>query len=777
MGAPRFTTISRASGLIALLTGLGCFTGDELVNQPCEADADCNPAIVMFGEHIRCIDRICGYVPRCGDGLVGAGEACDDGNQVDDDECSNACTLPSCGDGIRQSGEACDDGNPRNDDSCLATCREPSCGDGFVWEQGGEACDDGDDDSSDECVRCRSAVCGDGELHTGVEACDDGNLDNTDGCTIACKFSTCGDGVVQGIEACDDGNAIDTDNCLSNCKTATCGDGFLWAAAGEQCDDGNQEGTDDCVDCEPASCGDGVVHAGVEACDDGNKLDTDACSNACELTSCGDGVVQDGEQCDDGNAADDDDCPTTCKHASCGDGFIHAEGGEVCDDGNQDVADACTLCSLAVCGDGFVHGGVEACDDAATPDVCAGCVQSVCDDGIYNPLTEPCEDNNDDPGDGCDECRKGAEVIASGSQATHTCIIRDGRPLCWGNNYLGRLGYGTTANLGDEPSDIPFDRPTTYDPLGKSAVLITTGGQHTCAVPDQADDPGLVHCWGHNRHGQCGAFYSKADKDNVRLDPVPVWVGPSPILDLTAGERYTCALDQAGDVRCWGDQSYGTLESPNMPGYETPLKIDLGAPAVDVAAGKYFACALTNTGDTYCWGDNTQQTFSDAPDPQLPPTLVPELTDATQVAAGELHVCVLRNDGAVACRSPQGLHSQTFCSPYCGGPFVAIQAGGQHTCALSAANKTITCWGAGYYGQTGNLGFNSPTKFTFDAVVLDIHVSYYNTCALLVGGKVRCLGGNAFGQSGVGHTSVVFSSKVCAAGVFAEADVADCIMK
>ena len=27
----------------------------------------------------------------CGDGAVGPGEGCDDGNEVDDDECTNAC--------------------------------------------------------------------------------------------------------------------------------------------------------------------------------------------------------------------------------------------------------------------------------------------------------------------------------------------------------------------------------------------------------------------------------------------------------------------------------------------------------------------------------------------------------------------------------------------------------------------------------------------------------------------------------------------------------------
>jgi cysteine-rich repeat protein len=47
----------------------------------------------------------------------------------------------------------------------------------------------------------------------------------------------------------------------------------------------------------------------VELCDDGNDIDTDACTNACEPATCGDGIVHEGvEECDDGNQVDGDGC-------------------------------------------------------------------------------------------------------------------------------------------------------------------------------------------------------------------------------------------------------------------------------------------------------------------------------------------------------------------------------------------------------------------------------------------------------------------------------------
>ncbi|HBQ14783.1 MAG TPA: hypothetical protein DEF51_27860, partial [Myxococcales bacterium] len=67
---------------------------------------------------------------------------CDDGNRVDDDTCTNACTRARCGDGVLQSGEECDDGNTDPSDTCTTACRAAVCGDGFL-QVGVEACDDG----------------------------------------------------------------------------------------------------------------------------------------------------------------------------------------------------------------------------------------------------------------------------------------------------------------------------------------------------------------------------------------------------------------------------------------------------------------------------------------------------------------------------------------------------------------------------------------------------------------------------------------------------------
>ena len=87
--------------------------------------------------------------PLCGDGVVDDGEECDDGNPVNEDECTNECVLNVCGDGILWEGmEECDDGNEDDSDACVAGCVAATCDDGFLYvgsetdvDCGGETCE------------------------------------------------------------------------------------------------------------------------------------------------------------------------------------------------------------------------------------------------------------------------------------------------------------------------------------------------------------------------------------------------------------------------------------------------------------------------------------------------------------------------------------------------------------------------------------------------------------------------------------------------------------
>ncbi|HUS27159.1 MAG TPA: DUF4215 domain-containing protein [Kofleriaceae bacterium] len=69
-------------------------------------------------------DGQCTTEPVCGNGIVEAGEQCDDGNTLPGDGCCDLCEIevPVCGNGIKELGEECDDGNLVNGDGCSTAC-------------------------------------------------------------------------------------------------------------------------------------------------------------------------------------------------------------------------------------------------------------------------------------------------------------------------------------------------------------------------------------------------------------------------------------------------------------------------------------------------------------------------------------------------------------------------------------------------------------------------------------------------------------------------------
>jgi cysteine-rich repeat protein len=107
-------------------------------------------------------DAECNLEPgwQCGDGVLSTDceEQCDDGPGNDDvtpNACRTDCRHAHCGDGILDAGEGCDDGNRTSCDGCSDLCvPEPglTCGDGIPEVLCGEECDDGNAIVGDGCA-------------------------------------------------------------------------------------------------------------------------------------------------------------------------------------------------------------------------------------------------------------------------------------------------------------------------------------------------------------------------------------------------------------------------------------------------------------------------------------------------------------------------------------------------------------------------------------------------------------------------------------------------
>ncbi|MCA9662041.1 MAG: DUF4215 domain-containing protein, partial [Myxococcales bacterium] len=103
----------------------------------------------------------------CGDGYLQEGvEACDDGNLVNEDACTEVCQLATCGDGIIQAGvEECDDKNEVNADMCSLQCHDTPVA--LTLTAGGETATyggDGGDPFDDSCPQGQALIGFSGKL-------------------------------------------------------------------------------------------------------------------------------------------------------------------------------------------------------------------------------------------------------------------------------------------------------------------------------------------------------------------------------------------------------------------------------------------------------------------------------------------------------------------------------------------------------------------------------------------------------------------------------------
>ena len=86
----------------------------------------------------------------------------------------------------------------------------------------------------------------------------------------------------------------------------------------------------------------------------------------------------------------------------------------------------------------------------------------------------------------------GSGVVQVVAGNYHSCALTSaGAVWCWGYNFDGNLGDGTTDT---QPT------PVAVSGLGGDVVAIAADGDHTCAVTSG----GALFCWGANDNGQLG---------------------------------------------------------------------------------------------------------------------------------------------------------------------------------------------------------------------------------------------------------------------------------
>jgi len=226
---------------------------------------------------------------------------------------------------------------------------------------------------------------------------------------------------------------------------------------------------------------------------------------------------------------------------------------------------------------------------------------------------------------------------------THTCgLTAQGAAYCWGSNFFGKLGTGSTAEflvrtpaqvagshafaqidpgnsftcaldtagaawcwgahlgaLGIGPQQGDVTRYATPQAVlgGHHFTQIATGGNHTCAIRDD----GTTWCWGRSVEGQLGVPATVEDPTGDIWEPVQV-AGTHAFVSITAGNQHTCALDADGGAWCWGGNASGQLGTGDLANTSTPAQPLGGLTFSELRAGGDFTCGLATGGGAYCWG-------------------------------------------------------------------------------------------------------------------------------------------------------------------------------
>jgi len=239
-------------------------------------------------------------------------------------------------------------------------------------------------------------------------------------------------------------------------------------------------------------------------------------------------------------------------------------------------------------------------------------------------------------------------------------------------------------------------------------VQVSAGARHTCAIQED----GGLWCWGANAYGQVG--------NGTTIDqqwPVQIPFA-QPVRQVVCGAEHTCALLEEGGLHCWGRNELGQLGDGTQTDRSTPVGVVDIFGLIHVDASDRHTCAVESGGQVWCWGANStgQLGMGDAAGPELcegePPTAC-ATTPQRVVAIGDAE---------------------------------RVVAGGEEQagfgCALTTLNR-VFCWGANDERQLGDgtlVSRNRPVEVSELVGVQALTAGAAHACAVLADGTAYCWG-------------------------------------
>ena len=652
-----------------------CSTATGLCSNPAKSDGtSCNDGNACTKNDVCKTGACAGTGYTCNDGLACTADTCNG-----DGTCSFNVTAGNC-----LINGACYPSGAVNPTNQCQQCAPATSQTAWSPKTSGTSCND-----NNACTK--NDVC-DGAGHCGGTAytCNDGLACTVDSCNGdgTCTFTTLPeDCVING--ACYVAGATNPSNQCQQCTPSSSQTAWRPKTNGTSCNDGNACTRSDI--CTAGFCG-GTAYT----CDDGLGCTVDTCNGdgTCTHTPTDGSCVIDGT-CYVAGATNPTNPCQQCAPSSSQTNWSPKPNGTSCNDGNACTrtdtcqAGSCTGSNPVVCtasdqchDAGTCDTGTGACSNPAKPD------GTTCDDGNGETQGDLCTAGV------CQGTKPCASIADVGAGATHTCAVRaDGSLWCWGADWAGQLGNGTTAD-----SRIPVRAGTAT----WNWASVAAGQYHSCAIRRDAS----LWCWGSNDQGQLG----NGTTDGAST---PVQVAGNDWAMVQAGRSHTCGVRTNGVLSCWGDNAHGGLGNGTQAGSMLPVEV-AGTDWVRVATGDWHTCGIKADQTLWCWGAN---------------------------ADGELG-----NDSTEDSPWPVQIGAANWSNV-----LVGVGAGGTHTCGVKL-DGSLWCWGANAFGQIGigsTAGSLTPVQVG-SASWADIAGGTGHTCGIRGDGKLWCWGDNDSGQVGDG---------------------------
>ncbi|MFM6930498.1 MAG: RCC1 domain-containing protein [Bdellovibrio sp.] len=343
--------------------------------------------------------------------------------------------------------------------------------------------------------------------------------------------------------------------------------------------------------------------------------------------------------------------------------------------------------------------------------------------------------------------------VSMNSSGAVCAITGTGVLKCWGSNYSGSVGDGTTLQR---------NAPVIIDG-GQAYSEIATGFRHTCGITNT----NVLKCWGDNSKGELGDGTTTNSTTPKVITVAGVTFAKVAAGGYNGGGYHTCAISTDGDLYCWGSNSKGELGDNTTTDNATPGLIDSGTKYALVKLGGYSTCGITTTGVLKCWGSNASGLLGDGT--LVATRLVPTTIDAGQnyldVAISDVSTCGVTSSNKMKCwgdntyynlgnwtktgsRLPIAIDSnENYSSVFVNGG--ALNAAPSSACGVTTTGG-LKCWGNnnGQMVFENSSRFNSIRQISQSLTFSKFSVGEFSMCGITPSNSLYCWGANNTGQVG-----------------------------